>query len=109
MPLDMTSTHILPDSAQGIWLKTRGNRQPYFVHVRTSGTVLPWQYYQATFEVTDQWQEIKLSWDDFKPSGGLSGSFLRDVPLPSKIKSIAIVAFGRDHQADVEVAEIGYY
>jgi hypothetical protein len=109
MPLDMTSTQTLPDSAQGIWLKARGNGQPYFVHVRTSGTVLPWQYYQATFEVTDQWQDIKLAWDDFKPSGGLSGSFLRDVPLADKIKSIAIVAFGRDHQADVEVAEIGYY
>jgi hypothetical protein len=109
MPLDMTSTHTLPDSAQGIWLKARGNNQPYFVHVRTSGTVLPWQYYQATFEVTDQWQDIKLAWEDFKPSGGLSGSFLRDVPLAGKIKSIAIVAFGRDHQADVEVAEIGYY
>ena len=109
MPLDTTSTNTLPESAQGIWLKARGNDQTYFVHVRTSGTVLPWQYYQAAFEVTDQWQEIKLAWDDFKPSGGLSGSFLRDVPLAGKIKSIAIVAFGRDHQADVEVAEIGYY
>jgi len=34
---------------------------------------------------------------------------LRDVPLANKIKSIAIVAFGRDHQADIEVAEVGYY
>jgi hypothetical protein len=34
---------------------------------------------------------------------------LRNTPLPEKIKSLAIVAFGRDHEADVEVAEIGYY
>ncbi|HEY7802944.1 MAG TPA: CIA30 family protein [Orrella sp.] len=109
LPLDQTATKQLPETAQGIWLKTRGNGQKYFVHVRTSGTLLPWQYYQATFEVTDQWQDIKLAWDDFKPSGGLSGSILRDVPLATKVKSIAIVAFGRDHEADIEVAKIGYY
>lgn len=109
LPLDQTTTNPLPEDAQGIWLEARGNGQKYFVHVRTSGTLLPWQYYQATFEVTDQWQDIKLAWDAFKPSGGLSGSLLRDVPLAGKIKSIAIVAFGRDHEADVEVAQIGYY
>jgi hypothetical protein len=109
LPLDQTATKQLPDTAQGIWLKARGNGQKYFVHVRTSGTLLPWQYYQAAFGTSDQWQTIKLAWDDFKPSGGLSGSILRDVPLATKVKSIAIVAFGRDHEADVEVAEIGYY
>lgn len=109
LPLDKTATKTLPDTAQGIWLKARGNGQRYFVHIRTSGTVLPWQYYQASFEATEQWQTIKLTWADFKPSGGLSGSLLRDVPLADKVKSIAIVAFGRDYQADVEVTEIGYF
>ena len=109
LPLEQTSTANLPDTAQGIWLKARGNGQKYFVHVRTSGTILPWQYYQAAFEVTNNWQVIELPWASFKPSGGLSGSLLRDEPKAEKIKSIAIVAFGRDHEADVEVAEIGYY
>lgn len=98
----------LPSTAQSLWLKVRGNDQRYFVHVRTSGTILPWQYYQAGFEVTGQWQTISLPWSEFKPSDGLSGSLLRATPLPEAIKSIAIVAFGRDHQAEVEVAEIGY-
>jgi hypothetical protein len=109
LPLAQTSNNPLPDSAKGIWLKTRGNEQKYFVHVRTSGTILPWQYYQASFEVTRDWQVIELPWDSFKRSDGISGSLLRDVPLADKIKSIAIVAFGRDHEADVEVAQIGYY
>ena len=109
LPLDQTSTNVLPDTAKGIWLKARGNDQPYFVHIRTSGTLLPWQYYQANFNATETWQVVQLPWDSFKPSGGLSGSLLREVPLANKIKSIAIVAFGRDHEADVEVAEIGYY
>lgn len=98
----------LPVSAKGIWLKVRGNNQRYFVHLRTNGTILPWQYYQAGFDVSGQWQLISLSWSDFKPSGGLSGSFLRANPLAETIESIAIVAFGRDHQAEIEVAEIGY-
>ena len=99
----------LPETAQGLWLKVRGNNQRYFVHARTSGTLLPWQYYQAGFDVTENWQVIELPWSAFEPSGGLSGSVLRNTPLPQKIKSLAIVAFGRDHKADVEVSEIGYY
>jgi hypothetical protein len=109
LPLEKTNINPLPEAAQGIWLKARGNSQKYFVHLRTSGTLLPWQYYQAEFEVTEPWQVIKLSWNDFKPSGGLSGSLLRDIPLAIKLKSIAIVAFGRDHDADVEISQIGYY
>lgn len=109
LPLEQTTTPTLPDTAKGIWIKARGNGQKYFVHARTSGTILPWQYYQAAFEVTNDWQVIELPWASFKPSGGLSGSLLRDEPRASKIKSIAIVAFGRDHEADVEVAQIGYY
>ena len=109
LPLDKTATPTLPESAKGLWLQARGNGQKYFVHVRTSGTVLPWQYYQAAFEVGSNWEMIELPWTSFKPSGGLSGSLLRDEPRAQKIKSIAIVAFGRDHEADVEVAQIGYY
>jgi len=99
----------LPETTQGLWLKVKGNNQKYFVHIRTSGTVLPWQYYQAGFEATDQWQVVRLPWSAFNPSAGLTSSLLRETPLAQKIKSLAIVAFGRDHQADVEVSEIGYY
>jgi len=99
----------LPVVAEGLWLKVKGNNQPYFVHLRTAGTVLPWQYYQGKFETTDHWQFVKLPWSVFKPSEGFTSSLLREVPVAEKIKSIAIVAFGRDHRADVEVAEIGYY
>ncbi len=99
----------LPENAQGIWLKVRGNQQPYFVHLRTSGTLLPWQYYQGNFEAIEDWQVVKLPWSAFNPSAGFSSSLLRETPIAQKIKSIAIVAFGRDHQADIEVAEIGYY
>ena len=41
--------------------------------------------------------------------GGRSGALLRATPRPDRLRSIAIVAFGRDHEAEVDVREIGYY
>ena len=89
----------------GITIKVRGNSQGYFVHLRTSGTLLPWHYYQAAFEVTENWQEIRLPFDSFKKSNRI----LRKVPKPTSLKSIGIVAFGRAHNADIQVAEVGFY
>lgn len=94
-----------PEGMTGIRLVVRGNDQRYFVHLRTNGTVLPWQYYQAGFDVTESWSEVRLPLDSFTPSGAL----LRSVPRPGSITSIAIVAYGRDHDALVEVSEISLY
>lgn len=94
-----------PDGTTGIRLVVRGNDQPYFVHLRTTGTLLPWQYYQAGFEVTRDWTEVRLPLVDFKASGKL----LRSVPKAGKLQSVGIVAFGRDHEAEVEVRELSFY
>ncbi len=94
-----------PDDATGVRLVARGNDQQYFVHLRTSGTVLPWQYYQAGFEVTGNWAELRLPFDTFKRSGRLLGA----VPRADSLKSIAVVAYGRDHQAGIDVREVGFY
>jgi len=90
---------------QGVRLVVRGNNQRYFVHLRTSWTVLPWQYYQAQYDVSSDWQEVRIPLSGFERSGKL----LKKVPAATSIKSVAIVAFGRDHAADVEVREIGFY
>lgn len=92
-------------SATGVFLRVRGNSEQYFVHLRTSGTLLPWQYYQASFDVTEQWQIVKLPLTDFQRSG----SWLRTHLKPASIRSIGVVAFGRDHSAHIDVAEIGFY
>ncbi len=89
---------------QGVRLVVRGNNQTYFVHLRTSWTVLPWQYYQAQYDVSSNWQEVRIPLSSFERSGKL----LKKVPAATSIKSVAIVAFGRDHAADVEVREIGF-
>ena len=91
--------------AAGVYIKARGNGQKYYIHLRTRGTMLPWQYYQGTFDVSDQWQVIRLPLDAFKASG----SWIRKSALPRSIRSIGIVAYGRNHQADIQISEIGFY
>jgi hypothetical protein len=66
---------------------------------------MPWHYYSSDFVADKLWQTIKLPLSDFLPSSG----WLRNSVKPNSIKSLGVVAFGRDHQADIQVAEIGFY
>ena len=92
------------DQARFIKIIARGNNQKYFIHLRTTGTILPWQYYQSSFTVKENYQEFILPIDEFKRSG----SFLSDKVRPRTIKSIGVVAFGRDHVANIYVKEISF-
>lgn len=94
-----------PDGTSGVRLVVRGNDQRYFVHLRTTGTVLPWQYYQAGFDVTRSWTEVRLPFGAFIASGSL----LRSEPRPERLTSVAVVAYGRDHDAEIDLREIGFY
>ena len=95
----------LPEEARGLRVVVRGNDQRYFIHLRTRGTFLPWQYYQAKFEVSKKWTEVLLPFRDFKASSAL----LKKTPYPGDLRSIGVVAFGRDHRAEVEVLEVSYF
>ncbi len=94
-----------PEGTTGVRLVVRGNTQRYFAHLRTQGTVLPWQYYQAGFDVTESWTEVRLPFDAFVASGAL----LATVTAPDSLTSVAIVAYGRDHDARIDVREVGFY
>jgi hypothetical protein len=93
----------LSDTAQGIVLAVRGTAQPYYLHLRTKWAVLPWQLYQAKFETSETLQEVRVPFEDFAPYGKL----LRQSFKISDVRSIAVVAFGRDHDADLSVRAIG--
>ncbi|MEP1201624.1 CIA30 family protein [Tateyamaria sp.] len=95
----------VPAGTVGVRLIVRGNDQKYFVHLRTSGTVLPWQYYQAGFDVSGTWAEIRLPFAAFEASG----SMLRTVPRADSLRSVGIVAYGRDHDAEIDIREVGFY
>jgi len=103
MRLDLASPP--PKGTTGVRLIVRGNGQRYFVHLRTDGTALPWQYYQAGFEVTESWSEVRLPLDDFVASSAV----LRGLPHASSLASVAVVAYGRDHDAQIDVREVGFY
>ena len=103
MRLDLAS--LPPEGTTGVRLIVRGNTQRYFVHLRTGGTLLPWQYYQAGFDATESWTEVRLPLDAFKASGAL----LRKVPDPASLTSLAVVAYGRDHDAQIDVREVSFY
>lgn len=95
----------VPDSARGVELEVRGNGQTYYLHLRTRGTRLPWQFYQAPFDVTGAWTVVRIPFAAFEAKGGLlSGDF-----TPGAVRSVAVVAYGRDHDADVSVRRIGFY
>jgi hypothetical protein len=89
----------------GIKINVRGNGEQYYLHIRNSSTRLPWHYYQQGFETTSTWREIKLPFQFFKRSS----SVLRNLVKQSTIKSIAIVAYGKDHTADISVMSLEFY
>lgn len=93
------------ENIKGILIRVRGNNQKYFVHLRTRGTLLPWQYYQAEFFALDEWQLIKLPLESFAASSG----WLKKNIVSTSMKTLGIVAFGRDHIADLSVSEVGFY
>jgi len=82
----------------------KGNNEQYFIHLRTTFTVLPWQYYQSSFVVENNFKAFILPFGDFKRSGYLLPKKIN----PNNIKSIAIVAFGKDYNVELIVKEISF-
>ncbi|SIO46488.1 Complex I intermediate-associated protein 30 (CIA30) [Rhodovulum sp. ES.010] len=94
-----------PEGAEGLVLKVRGNGERYYVHLRTRGLKMPWQFYQAPFETSADWREVRIPFSAFAPKGGFQRATLR----PGTVESLGIAAYGRDHVADVSVAGVGFY
>ena len=93
------------ENSKFIDITAKGNKQKYFVHIRTTGTILPWQYYQTDFNVNNEFKVFRLPINNFKRSS----SFLSNKINPKRIISIGIVAFGRDHIADIIIKEISFH
>jgi len=96
--------------AEGILLTVRGNGENYYIHLNTNETIfLPQQYryyYQAIFPTSKDWTEVKLPFSTaFKRSNfNISKSF-----DGNQIKTIGILAYGKDHNALLEVSHLSFY
>jgi hypothetical protein len=89
----------------GVRLTIRGKGEGYYLFYRTSGTFFPWLYYSASVRLSDQWQIIDIPWNAVqKGDFGSLGKF-----TPSKLKSIALVAYGKEFSAEVDLKQIGLY
>lgn len=91
-------------STSTIHLRVRGNGERYFVHLRSIHSTRPWLSYRAGFDTTADWSDVALPLADFAPS--------RDRLPPQvqaeDVRSLGIVAFGRDHEADLFVSHITF-
>ena len=92
------------NDAKNIKIVAKGNNDKYFIHLRTSNTILPWQYYQSSFTVTNNFKKFIFPINDFQKSG----FFLPKKINPKTIKSIGIVAFGKDYDAELIVQQISF-
>ena len=98
-------TNVDDKKFNGIKFKCRGNNTDYFIHIRTSFTLLPWQYYQGKFSTKSNWQDIRLDLSEFSGSGVLLPKNI----ISKHIKSIAIVAFGKKQRVNLDVSNIAFY
>ena len=96
--------------AEGILLKVRGNGENYYIHLNTNETIfLPQQYryyYQAIFQTSKDWNEVKLPFSTaFKRSNAnISESF-----DGNQVRTIGILAYGKDHNALLEISYLSFY
>ncbi len=84
----------------GIKISVRGKPGPYYIHLRTRHTWRPWQYYRALIEVAPDWQEQTIPFSAFE-----GRSIRRELDL-SRLRTLGVVAYGEEFEAEIEVARI---
>ena len=91
--------------AEGLELRVQGNGATYHVFLKPPDLARVWYSYRATFTAPEAWTTVRLSFCEFRPShDAMPQSFsARD------IRSLAIVAYGADFEADVSVDWIRLY
>ena len=100
-----TGIEKIDKNFEGIKLRVRGNNENYQLHLRTKYTPAPWQYYSAEFNVTNEWKEVIIPFTTFKKSNFYQPGKFKS----SNIKSIGIVAIGKDFEAEIDLGRIELY
>jgi len=88
---------------KGVRAWVRGNGKTYHLHLRTTATRLPWQYYGAAFAAGEVWRQVDLPFDRFEPEN------LGTKVDPAKLERVAVVAIGEEFEADIAVSRLEFY
>jgi hypothetical protein len=102
--VDLSESGCFDASAyQGVEIDIYGNGETYNLHLRTLDTHLVWQSYRASFQTQARWQRVRLAFSDFTPHRITT-------PLnKSRLRRVGVVAIGRVMQADIAIANLGFY
>lgn len=92
-------------TAQGLTLRVKGNGARYYVFLRTAGLSRPWYSYRASFDTKGDWTDVALPFERFSAA---RDEMPQDF-TPDQVISLGLVAYGRDHEADLSVASISIY
>lgn len=92
-------------NVKGIKFKARGNNETYEVHLTLKGVKMPpWSYLSSTFDVSDEWQEFEISFEQFQKNGYMMASM-----KPQNIRDISIAGYGRDFDVDLEFKDVNVF
>jgi hypothetical protein len=103
LPLSLDGGPLDAQAYTGVRLSVRGNGETYHIHIRTTATSLPWQYYEAGFSAGPAWTSVEL------PFARFTAEALGARLDPSKLTRIAVVASKKHFRADVAVSKIEFY
>jgi hypothetical protein len=94
---------INSNNFKGISFKAKGNNETYEIHVTLKGLKIPpWSYFSQSFDVTNEWQEYEILFQNLKRSSGFSAASMK----AKNIRDLSIAGFGRDFEVDLAIKEI---
>jgi hypothetical protein len=103
LPLSKESKSLDATDFSGVRFWTKGNGEQYYIHLKNGQTRLPWQYYSAAFTSTEDWQQVEIPFDKFKPQA-LNSNLITD-----SLSQIAIVGAKKAYKINISVGPIEFY
>lgn len=88
---------------KGLFIELQGNPHDYNLHVKTTQLSRPWQSFRCTLPVEPQWTRFIV------PYQQLLAHRTDAVLQPAEIRSVAVVAIGKEFAVEVCVRRFGFY
>ena len=103
LPLTGSGAPLDVSAYRGVRVTVRGNGETYHLHMRTTTTILPWQYFHAAFPAGSKWATVDLPFSGFLPAA------MKAKLDPALLTRIAVVASEKEFRADIAVAKLEFY